>query len=314
MPFKAKKCTECIKTKKQLQKSTQNDEPICTKCNVCIKCVKKVKKICKTCCNMCKKCSKIQIKNNWPIDIIIDGYCKKCYRMCNGCNKDLDKSKSFYLQKTYDKNNDKLYNVQCGKKFCEKCFNDFKPKDETKKYKAIFATKDDGKHLLRWDIIEERKLCQSCDKTVWFNYGKPMCKNCYKRKRTQKNKNDLFKQDPSDESKKYQYDKQQKKWSLTHNRHKCFTCLSSMWIKSGNEQYANKTFGFNCQNCRPEIKNLKFKYDKNIQNWIPYKYRINCQSCDKQKWLNKKALICVSCCNNNEKINQDNKTKKLIKI
>jgi len=118
-----------------------------------------------------------------------------------------------------------------------------------------------------------------CNKEKWFPYNKrEICKRCDKVKKTVKLN------DPSDETKKYKQivTNNEKKWSLSEQKYKCIKCFTSIWIKIYNVKDRKQ---FLCSNCRPNHAHKKYKYNKALQEWIPYRIRIVCKKCKVKKWI-----------------------------
>lgn len=281
------KCILCKKNNKELNKYSVNSSMVCTKCNTCKLCIKQfhknnLKKIsykpCNSCCHICKKCDKLLLKNNFPEDIIINDLCQHCNNLCNGCGR-------------FTKENDLIHKYKKDN-YCIKCFeNKYVPKKNEQKYKYQIIKKEDnyGNLFLDWKKTHEKVKCSDCDKQFWkcIKFKKNVCKKCKKCKKSKKinshnNSNNI--KDPSDKNNLYKQIIQNKKsvWTIDAKRKKCFNCYNLLWIKIDNLKKGDQYF---CQSCPPSKINKKLKYDKNKQKWVPYRIKINCTKCKKDKWI-----------------------------
>jgi len=266
----------------ELKKYTLKTKIICNICNICIKCSKKyyskMKKICNNCCNKCKRCHKLQLKNNWPEDIIINGKCNKCYHLCIKCDKYTDDKNAFYQSE------------RSKKRHCEKCFHEkYCPSKVDEKHIPITKKLEYGKIFLRWKKTHNWVLCIKCNKKFWnyIGFKKIECKKCKKKAKEENPKKEKTNTKTNIEI----INKDQKK--------KCFNCYCVILIK---EKNLTKGDQYYCNKCYPiSSPNNKLKYDKEQQKWIIYRTIVKCTKCKKEKWfyinLKTKENICKKCKN-----------------
>lgn len=265
-----RKCTKCQKSMKYLLNTSISNTPLCKKCNICANCVKKNNSksdICIKCCVKCKRCEKKLLLDDWPETIISkNGLCEKCTHLCKFCNKYLDDKKAIirftkkgtpirYCEdclrnKREPKDNNYQYDIlvkddnvhvgwkkimkaisceNCNKKIwvkyksdqskCNKCMGWGKKKD-----KLVNPSNDNKKYKLvnnSWKLGEVKGKCKKCLLPFWIKkdnvkYGKLMrlCQNC----------------NPSNDTKKYKYDKKKQIWIFYRERVACDKCQNVKWI------------------------------------------------------------------------------------
>lgn len=248
-------CNICKKTLNDCKNLLIGSNLICPSCNVCKSCVKSQyaqnNTICNTCCNKCNKCNKFQIKNNWPIDVIINNLCEKCYKSCSLCNKTLTPKKSFIMSPLITPH-DPI--------FCESCFTSTKlvpPNTSLFKFNMIVSSIPRGNLVTGYDKTHAKINCINCNKLFFSNIkkGSNVCLICSK-------KNVVLK-DPSNDTIKYKY--LCKKWVPIYEKKDCHHCFVPIWIKI---KKTSETSLFSCKNCKPLYDKL-YTYVKEDQLWTP---------------------------------------------
>jgi hypothetical protein len=205
--------------------------------------------------------------NNWPVDVIQDGFCKKCFHLCTTCGK-------------YVRDGDEVYDsVRSKKRYCTNCYQiKHYPEDGNFKYK-MGTVKDKGKICFaRWRKTHKNIECIDCSKNFWQPINKKSDK-CMKCSKTKKPKEPKPSNNPSTKNK--YYEKVEEEWQQLREQVLCQNCLTSLWIDKDNIFDGP----YNCVKCRPDETDTKFKYNKEKQRWIAYRKKINCTSCHKEKWL-----------------------------
>lgn len=280
-----KDCQKCKNTLEKLQKDTILENPICLNCNECYQCAKK-DGICKTCTHSCTRCSKIMIQDNWPIDIIKDGKCDKCYHLCTDCGKYVkdgeevyhsSRGKKRYCDNCYilrflPKDGDFKYNLKTIKEknrntfarwaktykniCCETCEKNFWQPINKKGNKCLKCAK--GKKVKKeepvnnpsnknnhyemidnkWTKVRERQLCKRCLTSLWIDIEN-ITKELYHCPRCR----------PTDDKKKYKYNKDKQQWIVYREQVNCKTCDKDKWIFT-----KDKTNG-HCKQC--SLKSIK---------------------------------------------------------
>lgn len=296
-----KKCHNCKKDLKTCANHCIGDNIICKRCGLCKVCSKQIyniKNYCDTCCKKCQRCDKILIKNNWPIDIIIDNMCEKCNHVCILCNKYLPFNKIIY-KKTKNKKSP----------YCTNCFSLKFLKE--KKYQCTPITRKEsyGNLFLNWKKIKKLANCICCGESGWINMryenSNYKCKKCIKKNnknsnnKNNKNKSVKLGSIKEEKTKKYIFKNHNSvdQWVKIEEQKKCNNCLTTMWISLQNIKKANnKETGFLCKNCSPNTKRQKFIYDDALQQWKQTKKLISCSICHKEKWIiDFNATSCVRC-------------------
>lgn len=262
-------CKSCNRAQKDLNNITLSERPLCNNCGYCVLCIKDgiIKDICDVCCTQCKRCEKKMLLDDWPETIICKGgLCEKCIYLCKFCNKYIDDNRAFFRftkkgtkirycesclrEKREPKNTKYQYDIlikddnihtgwkksqqiikcdKCKKKIwikyrsnqtrCGRCSGKKKvtdklvdPSNNNKRYKLS----DD-----KWILTEVKSKCPKCLSGYWVKKENAKDKKCI---------NLCSNCNPSDDTKRYKYDKKKQIWIFYREKTGCQLCNNVKWM------------------------------------------------------------------------------------
>lgn len=272
-------CIICTKPEEECLNFCMSKMIICNKCKRCKQCCRQKNNICSVCCIQCKMCNKIIVKNNWPLDIIINDMCDKCSHLCYICNVYLDYNKLYHCHTDTEMKN---YCIQCyGTKY--------KPVDENYKYNMKIKKTMYSNAVIGWKKVKRKGTCSQCVEVCYYDLNLEQtntlkCMDCYRNVKKKENVNKKSETCKNPNSAEDKYALKDGEWIMISKKKKCIKCLSNVWIKINNLRTDEI---YRCSNkfCSPEDDKKKCKYDKDQQCWIPYRIIKECVKCKENKWM-----------------------------